>query len=57
MGRMLFTACANKDLAFRTMLIEARNQWHALHQKGKGRMADATTITHRSMSAEMMFDG
>ena len=54
---MLFTACANKDLAFRTMLIEARNQWHALHQKGKGRMADATTITHRSMSAEMMFDG
>ena len=35
MGRMLFTACTNKDLEFRTMLIEARNQWLALHQKGK----------------------
>ena len=45
MGRMLFTACTNKDLEFRTMLIEARNQWLALHQKGK-KMTDATTITH-----------
>ena len=39
------------------MLIGTSNAEHAPHQSGRGRMTDATTITQRSMSAEMMLDG